>query len=156
MTLIITKKKSEAPQDHNSSCAKSVLTSVFLHIFVCACIFMYSQTDTPFPLSVWALSAAIREKFKAKFKAKYVACCQGNKRGERGQWDALKKRDGRIDGGLAPTPNYTVTRDRVGNTSFGPPSPWLQALPCNWTVKKREKGISPNKLLGGEEGLMVG
>lgn len=28
-----------------------------------------------------------------------------------------------MDVGLAPTPNYTVTGDRLGNTSFGPLHP---------------------------------
>lgn len=83
----------------------SVCLHMLAHIFMCACVcaesVMHSQTDTPFPLSAWALSASIRKK-TGGFKGQCVACCLGNNRGERGR-DAGKWRDERMDGGKLTT-----------------------------------------------------
>lgn len=67
-----------------------------------------------------------------------MAYCQGNKRGERGKWDAGKKRNGRTEAGRLST--YTKLhrhKEHSGKHFVWPPLSWLQALPYNWAVNKR-------------------
>lgn len=130
---------------------------MFVHTFV------YAVTDrhtiSPLCLSPECLHEGKMEGFKRSISGLLPGEIT-EERGDSGMQEKWEMK-GWTKGGLAPTPNYTDTRDKLQLTEYLQQSRkhflcpltlqrWLQALPCNWAVKKR-KG-SQNKHLGGEEG----
>lgn len=133
---------------------------VTLHVCTYICICSHRQTHY-FPslfepwVPPWGKNGRIQKV--NKWPAAWGITEERGDSGMQEKWEMK----GWTKGGLAPTPNYTDTRDKLQLTEYLQQSRkhflcpltlqrWLQALPCNWAVKKR-KG-SQNKHLGGEEG----